>query len=219
MELADINLLDLDRFTEGVPHDWFTYLRANAPVYRHPEPDGPGFWVITKHADVTHVGKDGRSCSRPTRPTVAWSPIEERAGRRRRLRRRQAHADDRPARAHAVPQARQPRVHAADDQPHGGAHPRPHQRAARQGVLAKEQVRLRGRGRGRAAAARHRRAHRRARRGPPQDLRLEQPHGRQPGPRVPGRRTRRCSRPRSRCSCTRGAAGRGAAQGARATTS
>jgi cholest-4-en-3-one 26-monooxygenase len=60
VELSDINLLDRDRFTEGVPHDWFTYLRANAPVYRHPEPDGPGFWVITKHADVTHVGKDGR---------------------------------------------------------------------------------------------------------------------------------------------------------------
>ncbi|MDQ1434266.1 MAG: cholest-4-en-3-one 26-monooxygenase, partial [Actinomycetota bacterium] len=49
MELSDINLLDRDAFTKGVPHDWFTYLRANHPVYRHPEPDGPGFWVITKY--------------------------------------------------------------------------------------------------------------------------------------------------------------------------
>ena len=41
-----------------MPHEWFTYLRRNAPVYKHPEPDGPGFWVITRHADVCAVGKD-----------------------------------------------------------------------------------------------------------------------------------------------------------------
>ena len=63
MQLSDIDLLNLDRFTEGVPHDWFTYLRANAPVYRHPEPGYPGFWVLTKHADVVLVGKDGRTFS------------------------------------------------------------------------------------------------------------------------------------------------------------
>ena len=45
-------LLDRDRFAQGVPHDWFTYLRKNAPVYKHPEPDGPGFWVVTKYDDA-----------------------------------------------------------------------------------------------------------------------------------------------------------------------
>jgi hypothetical protein len=54
MDLSDINLLDRDRFTQGVPHEWFTYLRNNAPVYKHPEPDGPGF-----------------STARPTRPTAS----------------------------------------------------------------------------------------------------------------------------------------------------
>ncbi|HEY2302855.1 MAG TPA: cytochrome P450 [Acidimicrobiales bacterium] len=63
MRLDDIDLLDLDRFTEGVPHEWFTYLRHHAPVYRHPEPDGPGFWVLTKHADVVAVGRDARTFS------------------------------------------------------------------------------------------------------------------------------------------------------------
>jgi cholest-4-en-3-one 26-monooxygenase len=63
MQLSDINLLDRDRFTQGVPHDWFTYLRANAPVYKHPEPDGPGFWVITKYDDVVTVGRDGATYS------------------------------------------------------------------------------------------------------------------------------------------------------------
>jgi cholest-4-en-3-one 26-monooxygenase len=63
MDLSDINLLDRDRFTQGVPHEWFTYLRQNAPVYRHPEPDGPGFWVITKYDDVVAVGRDGATFS------------------------------------------------------------------------------------------------------------------------------------------------------------
>jgi cholest-4-en-3-one 26-monooxygenase len=63
VELSDINLLSRDIFTEGVPHDWFTYLRKNAPVYRHPEPDGPGFWVITKHEDVGIVGRDAKTFS------------------------------------------------------------------------------------------------------------------------------------------------------------
>src|SRR5690349_19354206 len=58
MKLDDIDLLSRDVFTEGVPHEWFTYLRANAPVYHHPEPDGPGFWVISKYDDVVTLNRD-----------------------------------------------------------------------------------------------------------------------------------------------------------------
>jgi len=59
VELSDINLLDRDMFTKGVPHEWFTYLRNNAPIYHHDEPHGgPGFWVITKYKDVYAVGRD-----------------------------------------------------------------------------------------------------------------------------------------------------------------
>jgi cholest-4-en-3-one 26-monooxygenase len=63
MQLSDIDLLDRDRFTEGVPHEWFTFLRREAPVYKHPEPGGPGFWVVTKHADVVAVGRDAETYS------------------------------------------------------------------------------------------------------------------------------------------------------------
>lgn len=42
----------------GVPHDQFDQLRAQAPVYWHPEPTGPGFWAVTKHADVRAVSHD-----------------------------------------------------------------------------------------------------------------------------------------------------------------
>jgi len=61
MKLSDIDLLDRDIFTTGVPHEWFTYLRKNAPVYKHPEPDGgPGFWVFSKHEDVINVGRNAK---------------------------------------------------------------------------------------------------------------------------------------------------------------
>ena len=63
MQLSDIDLLDRDRFTKGIPHEWFTFLRNEAPVYKHPEPDGPGFWVVTKYADVVTVGRDGATYS------------------------------------------------------------------------------------------------------------------------------------------------------------
>ncbi len=63
MQLAEIDLLDRDRFTRGIPHEWFTWLRQNQPVYKHPEPDGPGFWVITKHADVIQCNRDAGTFS------------------------------------------------------------------------------------------------------------------------------------------------------------
>lgn len=31
--LADIDLTDLDRWAQGVPHDWFALLRRDAPVF------------------------------------------------------------------------------------------------------------------------------------------------------------------------------------------
>ena len=60
---AAIYLLDRDRFTSGIPHEWFAHLRAHDPVHLHPEPDGPGFWVITKHADVIACNRDAGTFS------------------------------------------------------------------------------------------------------------------------------------------------------------
>jgi cholest-4-en-3-one 26-monooxygenase len=64
MDLSDIDLLDRDRFTVGIPHEWFTYLRHHAPVWKHPEPaPGPGFWVFSKYEDVVAVGRDAKRFS------------------------------------------------------------------------------------------------------------------------------------------------------------
>jgi cholest-4-en-3-one 26-monooxygenase len=62
-DLADIDLLDRDRFTQGIPHEWFTRLRAEAAVYRHPEPDGPGFWLFTMHDDIIQCNRDAATFS------------------------------------------------------------------------------------------------------------------------------------------------------------
>ncbi len=58
--LAEIDLADPQRVVDGTPHHWFARLRAEAPVYFHPEPDGPGFWCITKHEDLRHVSRHPR---------------------------------------------------------------------------------------------------------------------------------------------------------------
>ncbi len=53
----EFNLLDHGLFAEREPWDIFEWLQREAPVYRHPEPDGEGFWCITTYDDVLHVLK------------------------------------------------------------------------------------------------------------------------------------------------------------------
>lgn len=53
-----IDLLSPDSFAHGQPHDQFDWLREQDPVHRHPEPEGAGFWVVTRYADVRSVGRD-----------------------------------------------------------------------------------------------------------------------------------------------------------------
>jgi cholest-4-en-3-one 26-monooxygenase len=57
MSLTEIDLLE-DAWARGVPHETFARLRREAPVCWHPEPDGPGFWAVTRHADVVAVSRD-----------------------------------------------------------------------------------------------------------------------------------------------------------------
>ena len=56
----NIDLLDNDAFATDEPDRWFRWLRANAPVYWHDETDAPGFWVLTKHADVVEVNRNSQ---------------------------------------------------------------------------------------------------------------------------------------------------------------
>ena len=62
MKLDEIDLL-AETWSHGVPFEAFDLLRANDPVHWHPEPDGPGFWAVTRHADVVAVSRDTETYS------------------------------------------------------------------------------------------------------------------------------------------------------------
>lgn len=55
---APVALTDVESFVDGHPWEQYRWLRDNAPVYRHPEGHGPGFWAVTRHADVQRVSRD-----------------------------------------------------------------------------------------------------------------------------------------------------------------
>ena len=77
MSLAEIDLANPDHFVEAVPHHWFKRFRAEAPVYWHPEPEGPGFWCITKYEDLKHVSKHPQVFSSELGGTNIETPPEE----------------------------------------------------------------------------------------------------------------------------------------------
>ncbi len=64
------DLTDLDNYARGFPHDVFTAARREVPVYWHAPtrhtPDGEGFWVVTRHADVLSVLRDPATFSSET---------------------------------------------------------------------------------------------------------------------------------------------------------
>ncbi len=67
IDLTDIDLTDLDRFTDGFPHEVFARLRRRAPVWWHPPtrytPDGEGFWVVSRYAEVLAAASDATTFS------------------------------------------------------------------------------------------------------------------------------------------------------------
>jgi cytochrome P450 len=72
MHLDDIDLSDLDRFQSGFPHDVFTFLRNEAPVWWHEPtehtPDNEGFWVLSRYADAKALLSNARTFSSNTGP-------------------------------------------------------------------------------------------------------------------------------------------------------
>ncbi len=63
MDIADIDLLDPDRFQQQLHHEMFEVLRRDDPLHWTDEPDGSGFWSITKHADLQLVNRDAEGFS------------------------------------------------------------------------------------------------------------------------------------------------------------
>ncbi|MER5936228.1 cytochrome P450 [Streptomyces sp. NPDC001928] len=63
------DVFDPRQYATGVPHDAYRVLRDHHPVARQDEhevlgwPAGPGFWAVTRHADVVRVLKDSATFS------------------------------------------------------------------------------------------------------------------------------------------------------------
>lgn len=67
MDTPRSDLSDGQTFAHGFPHEFFTWLRAHEPLYWHEPtaitPDGEGFWVVSRYADVDGVIMDPQGFS------------------------------------------------------------------------------------------------------------------------------------------------------------
>jgi len=77
---TDIDLTDGELYRQGFPHDVFTMLRREAPVWWHPLPDDfplteePGFWVLSKYNDVQIANRDTELFSAIDGPSITHRP-------------------------------------------------------------------------------------------------------------------------------------------------
>jgi cytochrome P450 len=63
-----IDLWDPESFAAGHPHAQYDWLRSNAPVHFQKEPDGPGYWAVTRWQDVYEVDRNFQAFS--AEPTI-----------------------------------------------------------------------------------------------------------------------------------------------------
>lgn len=80
-----IDLLSATSYASGQPHEQFDWLRANDPVHWHKEPGGPGFWAVTRYADVKTVSRDTRTFSSTGTILIDDSTVLEIDGRQMML--------------------------------------------------------------------------------------------------------------------------------------
>jgi cytochrome P450 len=71
----EFNIVDpKDYAAYGYPHDIFTRLRAEDPVHWWDRTEGPPFWAVTKHADITELSKIPEKFVSGVRLTISHEP-------------------------------------------------------------------------------------------------------------------------------------------------
>ena len=85
MQLSDVNLYDPDGYVRQFPHEMFTVLRKESPVFWQEEPEGmgPGYWAITKYDDVMLVSRDASLFSSFERTCMPYELDDEKLARSR----------------------------------------------------------------------------------------------------------------------------------------
>ena len=63
LDLEQVDLLDPKWFADGLPHELFARMRAEAPVRWNEVPGQDGFWSVTRHAHITAISRDTETFS------------------------------------------------------------------------------------------------------------------------------------------------------------
>ncbi|MBI1212776.1 MAG: cytochrome P450 [Alphaproteobacteria bacterium] len=74
-----IDLLSPQTFATGHPFAEYRWLRDHAPVHWHEEPNGPGFWAVTRYADVHDVDRNHAAFSSEPTIMIQDPPPEQQA--------------------------------------------------------------------------------------------------------------------------------------------
>ncbi len=74
MNFDDRLLKDPDVYRRMEHHELFAQLRAEDPVHWTEEDDGPGFWSITKHADLRLINRDAEGFSSEAKGVYLMEP-------------------------------------------------------------------------------------------------------------------------------------------------
>jgi cytochrome P450 len=72
-----IDLTSTVAFNGGHPWEQYAWLRQHDPVHWHPEQDGPGFWAVTRYADIRTVSRQPRVFSSAARGVMMAESSEE----------------------------------------------------------------------------------------------------------------------------------------------
>jgi cholest-4-en-3-one 26-monooxygenase len=72
---SGVNIIHPDDYgVHGYPHELWTWMRHNDPVYFWDRTEGPPFWAITRHADIVTLSKRPRDFVNGPRLTIPHEP-------------------------------------------------------------------------------------------------------------------------------------------------
>jgi cholest-4-en-3-one 26-monooxygenase len=75
--LTPVDLSDSRSFVPGVPHAWLAHLRRHDPVHWQEEPNGPGYWAVTRYEDCVTVNRDFERFSSSAQGTMPFELSED----------------------------------------------------------------------------------------------------------------------------------------------
>jgi cholest-4-en-3-one 26-monooxygenase len=75
--ISPVDLTDSRSFVPSVPHEWLAHLRRHDPVHWVDEPNGPGYWAVTKYHDCVTVNRDFERFSSSARGTMPFELSED----------------------------------------------------------------------------------------------------------------------------------------------